>query len=96
MVFRHTAYFQSLAPYFYKQAYRFSWNVDVVAEQLAQLLNAQYLLPEVYIGADARFLFAPLLALPLWLNEPLTRLGVASGGVRRDPAFVEEKGAKKE
>jgi hypothetical protein len=53
---------------------RLSWNIAVAVDQLALLLSAQYLFPEVFIGADARLFMAPLLALPLWLFDQLLRL----------------------
>jgi hypothetical protein len=85
-------YFDSVYQYCYERPYRLAWDMKVPVEQLQMLLSRPYLLPELYVGVDARFIFGPLLALPLWCSEHLVRLGNLG---MRDPAFVTEAKRKK-
>jgi hypothetical protein len=86
LLFLHSQeYFDSVYQYCYERPYRLAWDLNVPVRQLQMLLVRGHLLPELYVGLDARFLHGPLLALPLWLSEHLVRLGNLG---MKDPAFV--------
>jgi hypothetical protein len=68
--------------------HRFTWDLDVVVDQVVACLGAKYAPPELLIGSDARFFLPLLRMLPAWcLDAPSTVFGLAT------PAVIKRKSA---
>jgi hypothetical protein len=66
--------------------YMFTWDMDVVVDEVLKCLAAKYAPPELLIGSDARFSLPLLRLLPAWcLDAPSTAFGLAT------PAMMKKK-----
>jgi hypothetical protein len=66
----------------------FTWDMDVVVDQVIKCLATKYAPPELLIGSDARFSLPLLRMLPAWcLDAPSTVFGLAT------PAVMKKKSA---
>ena len=69
-----------------KLAEQYLWKMDVVVEYVVNCLKVARVPAEAQIGADARFIYMPILMLPKWLGEYLLGKSVP----RPVPAVMQE------